>query len=324
MSYLTDRYQSVWIDHVFSDFLENSIGVPQGSNLGPLFFLIFFNDLPTFIQEDIDCFADDSTMGTTGAQVAEISTKLSSDCDQLSNWMYGNKFKLNADKTHFLVMGTSERLRVTEQLSVEMDGVALKESVEKSEILLGVVIQSDLKWSLQLKALTDKLKKRLTGLEKLKNIMNRFNKKNMVQGLFNSVLCYCLPLFGGCTKAEVDVLQVLQNRAARIVLNCPPRTNRNLMFDRLDWLTVQQLIVYHTLVTVFKIRKSQEPEELGVILTRDNHNGHIMKNTQLSLYRNSFVFRGSLLWNKLPREIRLETKMSQFKKHLRKWLLENI
>ena len=118
--------------------------------------------------------------------------------------------------------------------------------------------------------------------------MNRFNKKKMVQGVFNSVLCYCLPLFGGCTKSEVDVLQVLQNRAARIVLNCPPRTNRNLMFDRLDWLTVQQLIVYHTLVTVFRIRKSQEPEELGVILTRDNHNGHIiMKITHLSLYRNS-------------------------------------
>ena len=53
--------------------------------------------------------------------------------------MYGNTFKLNADKTHFLVMGTSERLRVTEQLSVEMDGVALKESVEKSEVLLGLL-----------------------------------------------------------------------------------------------------------------------------------------------------------------------------------------
>ena len=52
-SYLTDRYQSVWIDHVYSDFLDNSIGVPQESNLDPLFFLIFFNDLSTYITEDM-------------------------------------------------------------------------------------------------------------------------------------------------------------------------------------------------------------------------------------------------------------------------------
>ena len=73
LSYLTERYQTVWIDHVFSDFLENSIGVPQGSNLGPLFFLIFFNDLPTYIKEEIDCYADDSTLGATSWQVEDIS-----------------------------------------------------------------------------------------------------------------------------------------------------------------------------------------------------------------------------------------------------------
>ena len=76
LSYLCGRFQSVWIDHVYSSFLESSIGVPQGSNLGPLFFLIFFNDLPAFINESIDCYADDSTLAATGASAEEISTKL--------------------------------------------------------------------------------------------------------------------------------------------------------------------------------------------------------------------------------------------------------
>ena len=129
LSYLTNRYQSVWIDHVLSEFKENSIGVPQGSNLGPLFFLIFFNDLPTYINESIDCFADDSTLGATGKDIAEIGERLSSDCDQLSSWMKSNSLKLNANKTHFLMMGTSRRLsNMVENMVVGMDGGTLVEN----------------------------------------------------------------------------------------------------------------------------------------------------------------------------------------------------
>ena len=206
--------------------MENSIGVPQGSNLGPLFFLIFFNDLPSFIKEDIDCYADDSTLGATAGQAAEIGDKLTGDCDQLSKWMEGNKFKLNAGKTHFMIMGTSARLQVTDKFSVTMDGVELEESLENKETLLGVTMQCNLKWSFQIEDLTSKLKTRLTGLDKIKHIMSKSKKKNIVQGVFNSVLCYCLPLFGGCNKSEMSSLQVQQNKAAQIVLNFPPRTNR--------------------------------------------------------------------------------------------------
>ena len=225
-----------------------------------------------------------------------------------------------------MVMGTSIRLQnMLEELMVEMDGVRLEESLEKIELLLGVNMQCDLKWSEQIVALNSKLKTRLTGLGKLKSVMERQIKKAIVQGVFNSVLCYCLPLFGSCNQSEVHTLQVHQNRAAQIVLNSPPRTSRDWMFDKLGWMTVQQLIAYHTLIAIYRIRQSKEPEHLSDILTKDNRYGHIiMKNTVLGLYRNSFVFRGTLLWNRLPETLRKLDNIGKFKKNIRNWVESNV
>ena len=112
----------------------------------------------TYITENIDCYADDSTVGATAKHVDEIGEKLSRVCGQFSLWMHANSFKLNADKTHFLVMGTNERLNnMVEDLVVVMDGARLEESKDKSAKLLGVTMQCNLKWSLQVKSLAEKL-----------------------------------------------------------------------------------------------------------------------------------------------------------------------
>ena len=155
--------------------------------------------------------------------------------------------------------------------------------------------------------------------------MSRSTKKNIVQGVFNSVLCYSVPLFGGCNKAELNLLQIQQNRAAQCVLNFPPRTSRCILFDKLGWLTVEQLIAYHTLITVYRIRMKKEPEYLADHLLRDNIYGRIIvKNCKLGLYRNSFVYRGSTLWNRLSRDMRSEMRIGPFKRKLKNWLESNI
>jgi hypothetical protein len=136
-SYLQDRHQAVWIDHIFRVFFQNSIGVSQGSNLGPLFFLIFYNYLLSALDCSVEVYADDSTVTGTGANVADIGTELTENCRKVSGWMASNKLKLNADKTHFLVVGKQERLKNTEQPAVNMDGIMLEENAEKSELLLG-------------------------------------------------------------------------------------------------------------------------------------------------------------------------------------------
>ena len=132
-SYLTDRHQAVWIDHALSDFLPCEVGVPQGSNLGPLFFLIFFNDLPHSLDCDADAYADDTTLTVSGESVEEIGEKMTRNCELVSEWMMGNKLKLNADKTHVMIVGTRERLQLqNSQVVVMMDGFKLEETNKHS------------------------------------------------------------------------------------------------------------------------------------------------------------------------------------------------
>ena len=156
-------------------------------------------------------------------------------------------------------------------------------------------------WHAQIKLLHEKLQTRLAGLMKLKFIVNTKTMKQITEGLFNSVLVYCLPLFGGCDKGEIQATQVLQNKAAQLVTRSPPRTHRNIMYDSLGWLTVNQLITYHTALTVYRIRQSSEPEYLAEQLQFDNRNSRvIVPNLKLGLAQKSFCLRGADTWNDLP------------------------
>ena len=183
-SYLTSRYQSVWIDNVLSDFRPCKVGVPQGSNLGPLLFLIFYNDLPSHLNCDNEAYADDSTMSVSGKTVEDISLKLTENCARVVSWMEENGLKLNASKTHILTVGTNRRLQRQENIvQVEMDGIILKESESKVETLLGYKIQVDLKWHSHINEVLKKLKCRVNVLEHLKFTLPYELRKVIVEGI---------------------------------------------------------------------------------------------------------------------------------------------
>ena len=118
---------------------------------------------------------------------------------------------------------------------------------------------------------------------------------------------------------------LLQNKAARIVNHSPLRERRAKMYDDLGWLTVKQLILYHTVLSVYRIRSSQEPEYLASILSRDNPYGKIIiSQTNLSLYRKSFGYRGVSNWNTLPHHIRQITAIGAFKRELKAWIKKEV
>ena len=316
----------MWISSVFSNLRECKLGVPQGSNLGPLFFMIYFNDLAFSLNCCVDNYADDTTLTATGKSVVEIGQVLSTDCSKVSQWMQKNKLKLNASKTHILTVGTAQKLdRLNDSVQVFMDGLALQESQSQSESVLGCVITANLKWRGHCNSLVVKLKSRLQGLKMLGKLAPFDVRLKIADGVFNSVLVYCLPLFGGTEAQNIKTLQVLQNKAAQVVCQLPLRTNRKTLFDRVGWLTVGQLVVYHTLLTVFRIRNTKEPEYLAYAMCNDSRGGRVrLPNFNLQIAQRSFTYRGAQYWNMLPEVIRCSSKESEFKNLSKQWVLKNI
>ena len=97
------------------------------------------------------------------------------------------------------------------------------------------------------------------------------------------------------------------------------------MYKNLDWLTVNQLVQYHSLIAVFKIRKTKEPEYLSRFLCRDSRYGKIMfEKVELKVATRSFIFRSSENWNGLPSDVKNCQTIGVFKKKLRKWIQENV
>ena len=278
----------------------------------------------------LDCetenYADDTTITTSGKTTTEISSKLGNGCSVVSLWMRANMLKLNPEKTHLMTVGTSQRLNnLDNQVEVQMNGIRLEEDPDKMETLLGCHIFSNLKWHNHIGVLKAKLKKRLTALICLQNIASFPTKKTIADGVFNSVLTYCLPLFGGCEKYLIKELQVLQNRAVQIICNAPLRTSRRKLFDKVEWLTVNQLSVYYTLLLVFKIRQSAEPEYLATYFLNEGREHRIhRRNTKLTLAMKSFTFRGASLWNQLPFSLRCSASLSNFKKESKVWVINNV
>ena len=325
-NYMSGRLQSVWIDHCFSNYLPCEVGVPQGSILGPLIFLIFINDLSYSLKSDVEQYADDTTVSESDADLHKISEDLSSSCKTISLWMSQNHLKLNPDKTHILLFGTQRRLLSTQDcLNVYMDGQKLKESDSRSETLLGCEIQNNLKWTNQISKLKETLKKRLSGLYEIRYALPADTLKCITEGWFQSVLIYCLPLFGGCSEYELDSLQVIQNKIARIITRSHQRRHRADMYDQLEWLTVRQLVMYHTLITIFRIRTTGEPDKLYTIFSNENRSSKIIiPMSNLTLYRKSFAYRGIQSWNLLPEDMRNLVKIVQFKRKVKNWIFNEV
>ena len=355
-SYLTDRQQQVYVDGHLSKPLPVTLGVPQGSILGPLLYSIYTNDLPEVIHEhdfvnstsapfNLPCdecggicsFADDSTLTISSANPDDLGPLLSNRYDLISNYMLGNRLALNNDKTHFMVIASQNQHRRNDNFGITLNTGTEIVAPSESERILGLNVQNDLSWNNHIinneKSLSKSLSRKISALGKICLQADFRTRKMLANGLVISNIIYMVQVYGQASDYLLHILQVQQNRAAQIVTRLGWRTSTSLLLNQIGWLSVRQLYVYHSLLLLWKIRNSGNPQYLNEkFVQRFNYSTRQATSNSLSIYstprsemsKKSFVFNTTILWNSLSTDLRKTQSLMAFKRNLRSWVKSNV
>ena len=261
-SYLSERTQQVQIGNVYSEKLHIKYGVPQGSILGPLLFILYINDLPLYMKNCcIDMYADDSTLHLSCDNFKSLQSKVQEDLFQVEKWCNDNCMFINANKTKFMIIGTKQKA-----MSLNNEGcLTINDQVLQSstcEKLLGVQIDPSLSWVDQINSICSKISSRLYLLSKIKRYLNYDSRKLFYNGYILPLIDYCCLVWGSCRKEDLSRILKLQKRAARLILDTDPFAPSAPLFKQLTWMTVEQRIIYHKSVLLHKCINKDAPSYL--------------------------------------------------------------
>ena len=223
-SYLSDRKQKCQLGDVMSSKRHVTCGIPQGSVLGPLLFLLYINDLPECLQKATPrLFADDTNLTVAGESIEEVELAMNNDFHCVHKWMLANKLSLNSSKTEFLLIGSNHRLKnLINQPNIKINQDKIKQ-VHYSR-LLGVQIDEKLTWN---KHVEDVAKKSTSGVGAIRRIRDFVDRETLIS-IYNALVRphfeYCSEVWDTLGIGLSTRLQKLQNRAARIIMGMKNNT----------------------------------------------------------------------------------------------------
>ncbi len=219
-SYLDQRAQCTIFKGKVSEKSTITCGVPQGSILGPLFFILFINDLPLCVENsDCDMYADDSSVTNSADNVMELEENLNDDMESVSGWCSDNHMLANASKTKCMLVTAWQKHATLpadqQELKIKLNDTYL-ENVE-SDKLLGTMINNNISWEKHVHSVLAKVNRKLGLLRRIKRYLNFESRKLFFNANILPHLDYCSTIWGHST--HVNKLFKAQKRAARIILD---------------------------------------------------------------------------------------------------------
>ena len=207
-----------------------------------------------------------------------MSEKLSEQYGKLANYMGDNRLVINDDKTHLLVMGTPRFHAAREDVDITTGTVTVEPI--KTEKLLGINIHESLKWKEHVlnneKSMIKILGTRLSALKKI-SLNATFKTRLMVgNSCFISVITFMISVWGGTESYLIRAVQVMQNKAARCITKKSWYTPTRVLLQQCNWLSVKQLIFYHTVLQVWRLKTSLHQLQVPVSKNKECSRGDII------------------------------------------------
>ena len=308
--------------------------MPQGSILGPLLFLVYINDLPLNVSNsDTDIFADDTTIHAKAPSAHIVNDSLNQDLSVIKHWCDKNCMKLSTEKCKAMLIGSSYKLRTEKpHMNIKIDENPIQ--VSDNEKLLGVNIDSSLKWNYQVDTVLKKVNSLLYLLSRIKLFLPVETRKLFYNAYILPHLEYCCSVWGNCDVTVISQLVKFQKRAARVILDASYDTPSALLFQTLHWLPFQQRMELQKATLVYKSLNGLAPSYLNQkfrytqnvhslpLRSADKHILYLPR-PRTELYKRSFSYSGAKLWNSIPQTIRNSQTVSSFKSQFSSYLQSN-
>lgn len=326
-SYLESRTQFVSYNGVQSIKDKVRCGVPQGSVLGPLLYLLYVNDMANVSTNILPIlFADDTNVFIEGNNIDTIIEKMNLEMNKLVEWTIANKLSLNVDKTNYMIFKTKGK-RVQSRLSVNINNKPLKQV--KSSKFLGVIIDEHLSWNEHTKYLKSKLSKAIGILCKARKVLNVSTLVTIYNSFIYPYLTYGVEVWGNAVECNIKPIITLQKRAIRMINSAHYRAHTPPLFKRLNLLPFKDVFTSSVAKVMFKIMKNLTPRFLKDMftvnsnlhhhITRQCHKLHIPM-ARTNIRKKSFRYEGVHIWNNIMSKINLECTFATFKRRIKEYL----
>ena len=318
LCYLSGRTQRCNVNGKLSTARDLRWGVPQGSILGLLLFLIY-------IRKSKGMFADDTNITLWAKTLTELKQALTPELSNLSCWLKAKKLSLNVAKTELMIIGSRQRLSVqNEDVEIRIDDQIIKR-VEHTKSL-GVTIDAHLTWCRHVEEISRKVSSAIGALKRVRPFIPKETAIQIYNALILPNFDYCSPVWDCLSGYLSDKRQKLQNRAARIITELPFDTNSDHLLSTLNWERLSIRRKKQKALLMYKTMNGLSPEYLQRLFAQ-SHSNYNLRNSEGKLalpkprtnyIKLSFSYSGTTIQNNLPDSLKNVGSVDQFKRNLKK------